>query len=65
MNEDQECATESIILVISKWKKPKMGQRIYDRDEEDSESIISSSEYYFRSNLWLLQSGKDTLEGEV
>jgi hypothetical protein len=65
MNEVQDSIIESIIFAMSEREKAKKAQYIHRKTNDHLDLIISSTDYYIRANLWLLQSGKDTLQGEI
>lgn len=65
MSEVQVSIVESIIHAMNEREKAKKAQGLLRKSNDRLELIISSTDYYIRSNLWLLQSGKDTLWGEI
>lgn len=65
MNEVQDSIIESIIFAMSEREKAKKAHYVHRKTNDHLDLIISSTNYYIRANLWLLQSGKDTLGGEI
>ncbi|MFX0183391.1 MAG: hypothetical protein ACFE95_09955 [Candidatus Hodarchaeota archaeon] len=65
MNEVQDSIIESIIFTMSECEKAKKAQNVHRKTNDHLDLIISSTNYYIRVNLWLLQSGKDTNGGEI
>ena len=65
MIEVQDNIIESIVLAMTEREKAKKAQWMHREHDNNLDLIISSTDYYIRANLWLLQSGKDTLQGEI
>ncbi|MFX0173427.1 MAG: hypothetical protein ACFE9L_16155 [Candidatus Hodarchaeota archaeon] len=65
MSDVQVNIIKSIIFAMGEREKAKKTQSSLSKSNDHLALIISSTDYYIRSHLWLLQSGNDLVQGEI
>jgi hypothetical protein len=65
MKEVRDSLIKTIVFAMIEREKAKRALRIQKEGKNDLDLIISSTEYYIQANLWLLQSGKESILGEI
>ncbi len=65
MKEVRDSIIKTIVFPMIEREKAKRALRIQREGKNDLDLIISSTEYYIQANLWLLQSGKEPILGEI
>ncbi|MFX0013202.1 MAG: hypothetical protein ACFFB2_02985 [Promethearchaeota archaeon] len=65
MKEVRASIIETIVFAMVEREKAKRALSEHKDCKSDLNLLLASIEYYIQANLWLLQSGKESILGEI
>ncbi|MHA2245443.1 MAG: hypothetical protein ACXADY_10800 [Candidatus Hodarchaeales archaeon] len=65
MTAINESLVKSIVDAMYERENAKKTMRVHQESNSDLDIIVSSTDYYIRANLWILQSLESTSQNDI